>query len=139
MNGIIAHLSRVHQENARTVRIVPVSASTTASELRNVLDLRDQTSFVNNDNPNRWIQYTTEKWRVRPTHYASGSYFDGGPGIIEGSNEGIISTEIDHGEENSELNPRGAIATYPIAERGSQRKMLPMSCKSLRFGFGFCT
>jgi hypothetical protein len=52
MNGIIAHLSRVHQGNAHTLRIVHVSASSAASELQNVLDLRDQTYGGDNDNPN---------------------------------------------------------------------------------------
>jgi hypothetical protein len=131
INGIIACLSRVHQGNARTLRIVQVSASSAASELRNVLDLLDQTHFGNNDNPNQSIQYTFEKWRVRPTHYATRSDFNGGPGdanpkngIIEDSNDGITWTEIEHSEENSELNARGAIATFPSAERGSEWKML---------------
>jgi hypothetical protein len=86
-----------------------------------------------------------EKWRVRSTHYASRSYFNGGPGyanpksgIIDGSNDGITRTEIDRPEENSELNARGAIATFPIAERGSQWQMLRMPRKWLRFGFAFC-
>jgi hypothetical protein len=83
---------------------------------------------------------------VRPAHSASRSDFNGGPGdtnpksgSIEGSNDGITRTEIDRSEENSELNARGAIATFPIAERGSEWKMLRTPCKSLRFGFGFCT
>jgi hypothetical protein len=119
INGITAHLSRVHQGNAHTLRIVQVSASSAACELRNVVDLRVQTHFGNNDNPNRWIQDTFEKWRVRPTHYVSRSYFNGGPGdanpksgIIKGSNDRIAWTEIDHREENSELNARGAICHF---------------------------
>jgi hypothetical protein len=130
--------------NAHTLRIVQVSASSAASGLRNVLDLRDQTYVGKNDNPNHWIQYTFEKWPVTPTHSASRSDFNGGPGdpnsksgSIEGLNDGI--TEIDRREENSELNARGAIATFPIAEHGRQGKMLRMPCKSLRFGFGCCT
>jgi hypothetical protein len=146
INGIFAHLCRIHQGNADTLRIVQVSASSPASELRNVFDLRDQTHFGNNDNPNRWIQDTFEKWCVRPTHSASPSDFNGGPGdanpksgIIEGSNDGITRTEIDHREGHRELNARGAVATFPIADRGSEWKMLRMPCKWLRFGFGFCT
>jgi hypothetical protein len=121
-----------------------MSARIAASELRNALDLRDQTHCGNNDNPNRWIQCTFEKWRVRPTHSASRSHFNGGPGdanpesgSIEGSNDGITRTEIDRREENSGLNTRGAFAIFPIAERGSEWKMLRMPCKWLRFGFGF--
>jgi hypothetical protein len=145
INGIIANLSRahqVHQGNAHTLRIVQVSASSAASEIRNGRDLRDQTHFGNNDNPNRWIQYTFEKWRVRPTLYARPSHFNGGTGdanpksgSIAGSNDGITRTEIDRREENSELNARGAMASFPIAERGSEWKMLRMPRKSLRFGF----
>jgi hypothetical protein len=123
-----------------------VFASSAASELRNVLDLRTQTHFGKNNNPNRWIQDTFEKWRVRPTLYASRSDFNEGPGdanpksgIIEGSNDGITRAEIDHREENSEFNSRGAIATFPRIERGSEWKMLRMPCKALRFGFGCCT
>jgi hypothetical protein len=79
-------------------------------------------------------------------HCASPADLSGGPGdanpksgIIEGSNDGITRTEIDHGEENSELNARGAIATFPITERGNEWKMLRTPCKSLRFGFGCCS
>jgi hypothetical protein len=146
INRIIAHLCRVHQGNAHTLRTVQVSASSAASEFRNVLDLRDQTHFGNNNNPNRWIQYTFEKWHVRSTLYASPSDFSGGPGdanpksgIIEGSNDGITRMEIDRREENSELNDQRAIATFPVAKPGSQWKMLRMPCKWLRFGFGCCT
>jgi hypothetical protein len=84
-----------------------VSAISAASKLRNVLGLRDQTDVGNNDNPNRWIQYTFEKW----------SDFNGGPGyanpksgIIIGSNDGITWTEITSGsagkvEDPSLINP----------------------------------
>jgi hypothetical protein len=50
-----------------------------------------------------------------------------------------VRAEIDRSEENSELNARGAMATFPIADRGSEWKMLRMPRKSLRFGFGCCT
>jgi hypothetical protein len=60
---------------------------------------------------NQWIQYTFEKWRMGPTHYASRSYFNGRlgdanpkSGVIQGSNDGIPRTEIDQREENSKLN-----------------------------------
>jgi hypothetical protein len=71
-------------------------ASHAASELRNVVDLREQTHFGTDDHPNQWIQYTFEEGRVKPKHDAIRSCLNGGPGyanpkswIIEASNDGI--------------------------------------------------
>jgi hypothetical protein len=133
LNGIIAHLTRVHRGNVHRLGVVTVSASTLASELHPAVDLHANSFIATRDQPNQWIQYTFEKARVRPTHYTIRSYFNGEAGyahpkswVIEGSNDGIEWREIDRRNDTTELNARDVKATFSITAKPTYWKMLRM-------------
>jgi hypothetical protein len=78
---------------------------------KNVADVEGKTVFVSLNAPNQWISYDFKTHRVKLTHYAIRSRFDGIKGsnnpknwVVEGSEDGSHWIMLDSKCDNHDLN-----------------------------------
>jgi hypothetical protein len=132
-DGIIRHLTREWGANVadRNVGVTAsgVYADDEENDPRNAADLDHESHFVStcrNANEdirherNNWICYDFRRRRILPTHYALRSC-DEGPGgphlkswLVETSVDGENWTEIDHHENNGELNGHRIVQLFSV-------------------------
>jgi hypothetical protein len=144
LNGIIAHLTRQYHDNVHDHNVVTVTSSPPYSDnepphdrwyaAKNVADLRAESVFFSASRRrdeeiphtrNNWICYDFKHRRVIPTYYSIRSNYNGRVNganlkswLVEISVNGDEWTEIDHKENNPELNDRDVTRTFEVP--GSQ-------------------
>jgi hypothetical protein len=147
--GIIAHLTRECGGNVHDCNVVIVTGGSFEREpyspelsgggrtRKNIVAMEDDNLFQMSFRDSRWehIPHTKNSWicydfkerRVVPTHYAIRTN-NSGPGahhlkswLVETSVDGEAWHEVDHKEDNKELNGRYFIGTYAVAGAGACR------------------
>jgi hypothetical protein len=90
---------------------------------------------------NNWICYDFKERRVAPTHYAIRTYV-GNRGsnhlkswLVETSADGEAWQEIDHRENNDDLNGTYATRTFPVAKGGPCRLIRLVNIGRNHFGY----
>jgi hypothetical protein len=137
LEGIIACLSRECGGNVHDRGVVVVTSSKTSTDnsvdaAKNAADLRADShiwsAFRNkSDNiphtRNNWLCYDFKARRIVPTHYSIRSLYCGGVNrgnpkswLVEVSSDGTNWTEIDHRENNAELNDRNVTRTFQVSQ-----------------------
>jgi hypothetical protein len=140
LNGIIAHLTREYRDNVHDHDVVTVTSSAPFSDneplhdrwyaAKNVVDLRVDSVFFSASRKreeeiphtrNNWICYDFKHRRVVPTSYSIRSNYNGRINsgnlkswLVETSMNGDEWTEIDHKENNSDLNDRNVTRTFEV-------------------------
>jgi hypothetical protein len=129
--GIIAHLSTECGGNVHDRSVVEVTSSQACDgcQAKNAVDLRERSYFYSvsrakeEDIPhtrNNWICIDFKERRVVATHYAIRSY-GGTPchlksWVVEASEDGQNWTQIDHREQDQELNGAKVLRTFRVTE-----------------------
>jgi hypothetical protein len=137
LSGIIAHLTRRCGGNVHDRGVVQITSSGTYEEARwcaamNAADLAVDSAFWSghrwpgeniSHSRNTWICYDFRDWKIIPTHYSIRSYCGGSVNshnlkswIVETSMDGFEWIEVDHKENNSDLNARNITRTFGIAK-----------------------
>jgi hypothetical protein len=129
-DGIIAHLTRECGGNVRDHDVVGVTSSRPIGSLwaaKNVANLEDSSCFHSahrdkNDiippAKNNWICYDFKDRKVIPTHYAvrsSTGVAHPSSWVVEVSKKGKKWKEIDHKENNIDLNRQRVTRVFPAA------------------------
>jgi hypothetical protein len=132
LEGIIAYLTRQCGGNVSDHQIVNATGSRASwGAPRNVADLTANSGygsiFRGDDEAipherNNWIRYEFRDRKIIPTHYSIRSAVNGGRNganlrnwLIETSMDGEHWTEVDHRENNSELNARDTTRRFRVA------------------------
>jgi hypothetical protein len=134
LDGIIAGLSRECSGNVHDKGIVHVTGSsanaTPGYEARNAVDLAGNSTYISANIPNSWLCYDFKEMKIVPTHYASRSRWDWGPGkshplswVFEGSVDGQEWTELDCQNDNRSLDAQNVTRAFPV-KRIMQAKMV---------------
>jgi hypothetical protein len=146
-DGIIAHLTRKCGGNVHDRHVVEVTSGSFEKETqgleddprcaaKNATDFETDSLFFSafrdkeEDIPhtrNNWICYDFKERRIVPTHYTIRTHH-GGPGddhlkswLVETSVDGKTWREVDHKENNKQLNGTYFIGTFPVAGGGECR------------------
>jgi hypothetical protein len=127
--GIIAYLTSQHNGNVHERVIVNISAldpyNTDSCHLpRNAADLAaTNTYFFSKNESNQMLIYDFQKLRIKSTDYSIRSYHNGGVNTyhlkswtIEVSSDGSNWKEIDHRENNNDLNGASFIKTFSVSK-----------------------
>jgi hypothetical protein len=120
--GVLARLAPVG--NPHDLGLVVVTSSGLDLDPRwtakNAVD-RSPAGFWSQDHPNQWLCVDFKSLAITPTEYIlrsiheqSGSVHPRG-WILEGSSDGISWTELDHREDNNDLNRPNTLVTFPVA------------------------
>jgi hypothetical protein len=136
LDGILAHLARQCGGNVHDREVVTVSSSRPHNAgpqyaAKNVVDLRANTHFHSDyhvgeilEERNNWICYDFKGRRIIPTHYSIRSRWNGNPGnhnlkswCVETSVNGEEWVEIDHKENNIDLNGGNRIVLFEVNRR----------------------
>ena len=130
LDGIIAHLTRVHGGNVHDKEVVTVTASSIYNMAacyhpKHAASLETDSIFYSANAQNSWICYDFRNRSIIPTHYTIRSHPDGGRGlagwhnlrswVIEGSNDETTWVVLDSRENNSELDGQNAMDNFTIA------------------------
>jgi hypothetical protein len=137
LDGIIAHLTAECMGNVHDRGVVEVTCSKPRYENdawcypQNVADLKTDTCFWSQfrsatasipHERNNWICYDFKSRQVIPTHYAVRSYYCGSAGqehlkswLVEVSMDGKNWVEVDHKENNSELNAMNVTRVFEVS------------------------
>jgi hypothetical protein len=133
--GTIGVLTRRSGANVHDAHLVHVTSSRPQRYDRlflakNAVDLVADTAFISAyrkhteaiaHEGNNWICYEFRRHIIVPTHYAIRSFFDGAkncPNLkswkVEASLDGDHWDELDHREDNSELNEKNVTGTFEV-------------------------
>jgi hypothetical protein len=126
LNGIIAHLTRIHGGNVHAKGIVNVSASATHSRYaaQNAVDLDQQNYFHSVIEPHQWLCYDFKDLRVQITHYSIAAHTSNlflRSWVVEGSNDGSAWITLDERKDNSDAHASHPIATFKVTRDMSSR------------------
>jgi hypothetical protein len=142
LEGIIWHLTREFGGNVQDRGVVDITSSralngTAVVAVKNIADLTADSVFssacrgreedIAHDR-NNWVCYDFRTRRIIPTHYTIRSSYYGvenGPHmkswLIETSLDGNKWSEIDHQENNHDLNGRNMIKVFPVSRSAVSR------------------
>jgi hypothetical protein len=159
LDGIIAHLTEECGGNVHDLKVVSVTSSGPRNDhptfaAKNAVDLRSDSVFYSDyrhkdsDIPhtcNKWICYDFKDRRVVPTHYSISSSNTGGMNsynlkswVLEISENGEDWIEIDHKENNSELNDKSATRVSDVSrsEEGRFIRLVNIGVRNIQFAHG---
>ena len=126
LNGIIAHLTERFHGNVHDKGVVEVTGSAPYSNNvaycpKHAVDLGSEKNYYSQNSENSYLCYDFKERRVIPTSYSLRSNGWGGRGhyhpktwVFEGSNDGKAWTELDHRDNNEDLNDKFAIHNFEI-------------------------
>jgi hypothetical protein len=123
LNGIVAYLTRQCGGNVHTHGVVSITASSSIGTYspQNAADLETTSLFETQSSPDSWICYDFKTMRMAPSHYSIRSYV-WRPGnqhlrnwVLEGSCDGRSWVELDRRSNNTDLNDRSAVRTFPVS------------------------
>jgi hypothetical protein len=134
LDGIIAGLTRQVDGNVADKGVVDVNASGCLDPARFLpkfaADLLSNSVFVSTKDPNQWLAYDFKERKVRITHYAIRSRFDGWVNsnnlkswVIEVSQDGNDWTIVDEKQDNNDLNGTNLVKAYELKEEVEARQV----------------
>jgi hypothetical protein len=126
LEGIISYLPSRFNGNVSDGGIASVTSKSTSNDfyaVKNGVSLTATSRFSSKGEANQWLCYDFKDRRVEVRHYAIRSQFDGDSigyadlksWVIEGSVEGNVWTALDSQQNNSEMNERNLIASWPTS------------------------
>jgi hypothetical protein len=132
LDGIIEGLTRQAGGNVGDKGVVDILCSECLDPNRFLAkyaaDLKNDSVFVSGKDPNQWLAYDFKEKRVRITHYAIRSRFDGWVNsnnlkswVIEVSEDGFDWTVVDQKKDNDELNGTNIIKVFGLESEAEGR------------------
>jgi hypothetical protein len=130
-DGIIAHLTRQCGGNVHDRGVIEVTSSKSVypdDAAKNIADLEDASYFysvnrrMTSDMPhtrNNWVCYDFKRQTIVPTHYTvrtSSGFAHLKSWLVETSTDGQNWREVDHHENNKQLNGHNLTATFAVAD-----------------------
>jgi hypothetical protein len=120
LDGIIAHLTRVHGGNVHDRGIVSVSASSvyySTVSARNVAELGQKNFFHSVHAPDQWVCYDFKDRRVQLTDYSIAAHTSNlflRSWVVEGSDVGSAWVTLDERINNTDADAGRPIVTFPV-------------------------
>jgi hypothetical protein len=126
LEGIIAHLTRENNGNVHKQGVVTVTGNEDLNDSQvhaawNAADLTEDSVFFSKNEPNQSLTYDFGDRRVRLTHYAIRSRYNGGSDdaylqswVVECSLHRNTWTRVDRRENNSQLRGRDVVGLFDL-------------------------
>jgi hypothetical protein len=126
LDGIIAHLTRVHGGNVHDRGVVIVSASSvwnSSTPVRNAVELGERRTFESEMAPNEWVCYDFKDRRVELTDYSIANFSDAflRSWIVEGSDDGSTWITLDERIHNTDADAGRPIVTFSVSRTIASR------------------
>jgi FtsZ-binding cell division protein ZapB len=125
LNGIMAYLAAKCGGNVHDKGVVEITASSVGRGApRDVADIESDDNLETWNKPGQWICFDFKTLRIELTHYAirtvelerNGEHMKNW--AIEGSEDGVLWTELDRQENNEDLNGKSAEKAFAVSEHG---------------------